>query len=77
MTTRSRLSRARDAEVEASPQACTTVCTRNLCQTGPPMDPDCAGCVNTICAADPFCCDNAWDSLCVLHVTTYCGQSCP
>ncbi len=33
-------------------------------------------CVNHICAADPFCCNNSWDSICQGEVTSICGVSC-
>ena len=33
-------------------------------------------CVEEICAADSFCCNTAWDWLCVEHVADVCGMSC-
>jgi hypothetical protein len=31
-----------------------------------------AACCNTVCAIDPFCCENAWDSLCVTEAFINC-----
>lgn len=33
--------------------------------TGPPMAPSCGACASNVCAIDTFCCNSAWDSLCV------------
>jgi hypothetical protein len=30
-----------------------------------------------VCAADPFCCDTSWDSICVNEVTTLACGTCP
>ncbi len=36
------------------------------------------GCCNTICAADPFCCDTAWDQICADAALQLCyGEPCP
>jgi hypothetical protein len=41
-----------------------------------PGTPD--ACVSAICAADPFCCNTAWDGLCVSEVRTVCDSlTCP
>jgi hypothetical protein len=29
-----------------------------------------------VCAADPFCCNNSWDSICVGKVAQYCNNAC-
>jgi hypothetical protein len=29
-----------------------------------------------VCEQDPFCCQQAWDGLCVQEVTSICGESC-
>ena len=33
--------------------------------TGPPMAASCGACAANVCAVDSFCCNNAWDSVCV------------
>jgi len=38
----------------------------------PPMNPSC---VTTICNADPFCCNTAWDGQCAGEVGL-CGWNC-
>ncbi len=35
-----------------------------------------SSCCEPICAADPFCCENQWDSLCVEATAKHCGP-CP
>ena len=44
-----------------------------------PMANGCDGCVTEICAVDPYCCDTAWDALCVSEVESVCGYAdkCP
>ena len=32
---------------------------------------------SAICAVDPYCCDVAWDEICVDEVSTICGGTCP
>ncbi|MCH9679909.1 MAG: hypothetical protein K0V04_00630, partial [Deltaproteobacteria bacterium] len=48
-------------------------CCEATATPGCPADP---GIESDICAVDPFCCNNAWDSLCVGEVTTVAGESC-
>lgn len=42
----------------------TDVCTRLVCESHSPW-------------ADPYCCNSAWDSICVGEVTSWCGRACP
>ena len=51
-------------------------CAHPLCDEGVALDETCDPCVASICAADPYCCDNSWDSLCVGEVESICGQTC-
>ncbi len=51
-------------------------CSHTSCDTGPALSASCGDCVANICAVDPFCCNNFWDSLCVNQVQSVCGQSC-
>ncbi|MGD8376640.1 MAG: hypothetical protein PVF68_10915 [Acidobacteriota bacterium] len=64
----------RDAEADLSPVACAPGCDHLLCVEGEALDPACSSCVDEICVVDPFCCDNAWDSLCVDRVRSVCGN---
>lgn len=60
----------------ASPDACSTgVCKlpSNCCQELPGVgcnDPDCQA---MVCAADPFCCETQWDSICATAGGEMCG----
>jgi hypothetical protein len=39
---------------------------------------DDVACCNTVCAADPFCCDVEWDQLCADQANDLCGNAaCP
>ncbi|MEM6294274.1 MAG: carboxypeptidase-like regulatory domain-containing protein [Myxococcota bacterium] len=40
-------------------------CAHDECSTGESLTPGCSPCVTTVCAADPFCCNNSWDASCV------------
>ncbi|MFH2006150.1 MAG: hypothetical protein ABI333_06155 [bacterium] len=56
---------------------CAGGCMHSECDLGAPLDPTCSACAGTICAADSFCCDTDWDSLCVdaaIADTTDCGH---
>ena len=33
-------------------------------------------CVQQICAVDPYCCNNAWDTACSSEVASVCGKTC-
>ncbi len=35
-----------------------------------------ASCCETVCAVDPFCCDNAWDDLCASQAVDLCNGLC-
>jgi hypothetical protein len=57
-------------------------CAHPVCETGtllvggcdePPLT---TSCVTKICAADPYCCGTAWDSVCVGAVDDVCGATC-
>jgi hypothetical protein len=43
---------------------------------GPAMSPSCSGCVDAICAQDPYCCSTDWDDVCVSHVDSICSPGC-
>ncbi|RLB58683.1 MAG: hypothetical protein DRI90_16435 [Deltaproteobacteria bacterium] len=51
-------------------------CAHDLCDTGEKLDPACDPCVALIGEEDPFCIDNAWDSICVEEVESICLQPC-
>jgi hypothetical protein len=64
----------------ALPSSCTnpptTTCSHDICTIGGPLTSTCDTCVAQICAVDPFCCNNGWDSLCRNEVGSVCGQTC-
>jgi hypothetical protein len=51
-------------------------CAHEVCQIGAPLIAgSCTdSCVAAICAADSFCCNNSWDSICKGEVHTVCGR---
>jgi hypothetical protein len=58
------------------------VCGHTLCTVGGKLTSGCdappasASCVASICAVDPYCCTNSWDSICVGRVASTCGKNC-
>lgn len=50
--------------------------SHGLCNAGAPLTASMDACVADICAVDPFCCSNSWDTLCVSRVGSVCGKSC-
>jgi Subtilase family len=51
-------------------------CTHQICSTGAKLVDGCDTCAAEVCATDSYCCNTAWDSVCVGEVTSVCGQSC-
>jgi hypothetical protein len=55
-------------------------CTHPLCSTGAKLTNACdatkTNCVSAICAVDPYCCNVAWDSICVAEVASVCDKRC-
>lgn len=64
---------------EAAAEECNDVC---LCAADACCSPHAAvgcalpSCETCVCGADPFCCSNAWDELCVAAATTSCNLAC-
>ncbi len=58
-------------------------CAHDLCDSGggplvagcdkPPLP---VSCTAAICQVDPFCCQTAWDDICVGEVASVCGYNC-
>jgi hypothetical protein len=61
---------------EPRPDA-SVACAHTECQAGTPLAASCGECVAAICATDDFCCDIAWDNLCIGALGAVCGKSCP
>jgi hypothetical protein len=55
----------------------TSFCAHALCTTGAALVPTCDPCTTPLCAADPYCCEVAWDTTCVGEVISICGKTCP
>ncbi|HRI64827.1 MAG TPA: hypothetical protein PK156_11315 [Polyangium sp.] len=52
-------------------------CSHDKCAVGGALTSGCDNqCVKDICAVDPYCCTNSWDSYCVSEVGTVCKQGC-
>jgi hypothetical protein len=54
-------------------QTCSNVCS---VRTEPMWSACNTGCAEDICSIDPFCCEVAWDHICVSEVTSVCGLQC-
>lgn len=61
-----------------NPQNCAQdcSCSHPVCETGGPLVADCDPCVEMVCAADPYCCDQGWDGPCVGAAESMCGAGC-
>ncbi|HMG56057.1 MAG TPA: hypothetical protein VK601_21310, partial [Kofleriaceae bacterium] len=51
-------------------------CAHPICTAGVALTASCDACATRICAADSFCCNTRWDSICVGEVSSVCGQTC-
>ncbi len=47
--------------------------SHNVCLEGEPLPRGATHCTNEVCAVDSFCCDNAWDEICVAEANSVCG----
>ena len=51
-------------------------CDHGPCDTGTALGANCGTCEAAVCAEDSFCCDTAWDSVCVGLADTHCANIC-
>ena len=51
-------------------------CSHGVCEEGDALDPACSPCATAICNEDAFCCQTAWDSICVGLVVEECDGDC-
>ncbi|MDI1478600.1 hypothetical protein [Polyangium sp. y55x31] len=51
-------------------------CAHSICQGGGALDPTCNPCAAAVCKADPYCCEQNWDGICVGEVELVCGINC-
>jgi hypothetical protein len=54
----------------------TTNCTHDLCAQGGPLAQGCDPCVGTVCSSDSYCCQSAWDDICISEASAYCNDLC-
>jgi hypothetical protein len=66
--------------VTMTPSCATSCnCAHSVCSNGPdntPLVKGCNPCVDAVCEADAYCCNNDWDGICVGEVGTLCGVAC-
>jgi hypothetical protein len=51
-------------------------CSHTECTTGAKLVSGCDPCVTKICAADSYCCNTLWDSVCEGEAGSICGETC-
>ncbi len=51
-------------------------CSHDECTLGGPLLESCTPCTAEVCAVDPFCCQQGWDSICVDEAEDLCGITC-
>jgi len=51
----------------------TDNCAHDTCEEGDALEPLCNACATTVCQQDPYCCETAWDDLCVDLASQQCG----
>ncbi|HEY5957179.1 MAG TPA: kelch repeat-containing protein, partial [Polyangiaceae bacterium] len=58
---------------------CTTTvdaCSHSPCSSGAKLVASCNTCAQTVCGTDSYCCNSAWDSICVSEAKSMCGATC-
>ncbi len=51
-------------------------CSHPICSTGADLSSGCDPCATEVCARDGYCCNTAWDSVCVGEVSSICHETC-
>ncbi len=51
-------------------------CDHDACTTGTALDPTCGICATAVCLADPYCCTDSWDDLCITVANIVCPVGC-
>jgi hypothetical protein len=51
-------------------------CAHSVCTAGTALVKTCSTCVTMVCNSDTYCCNTAWDSLCVSEAKSWCGVTC-
>lgn len=51
-------------------------CNHEPCTEGDPLDGGCDTCAASVCAKDPYCCNQGWDAICVAAVWNDCAIDC-
>lgn len=54
----------------------TTSCDHDVCSMGGPLAASCDSCVGKVCASDPYCCQAAWDDMCIGEASQFCNGIC-
>jgi hypothetical protein len=54
----------------------SSTCAHDVCDQGAALANNCDSCVSSICAQDPYCCNTAWDHICVGYVEGTCQIDC-
>jgi hypothetical protein len=54
--------------------ACAPECGHDECVSGQALTAICSPCADQVCATDPYCCDTAWDQVCVYRAQTDCSN---
>jgi hypothetical protein len=60
----------------SSDPACSK-CEHDLCTDGTALSPTCSACAGKVCAADIYCCTEAWTLSCRRKANELCGAGCP
>jgi hypothetical protein len=60
----------------AHPACSGMCCAHSECDSGAALSASCSNCAETICAADPYCCNTSWDSTCTNAASTTPSCNC-
>jgi hypothetical protein len=63
-------------EASSCPSDCAPACGHSECEVGDALEDGCNSCVSQVCAEDPYCCEQGWDSQCIGEADTICGTGC-
>ena len=62
---------------EVAQYCSSAACDHDECTNGNALADDCSACTTAICAADPYCCQTAWDDQCVSEAGAEAACNCP
>lgn len=57
-------------------ESAASTCDHGVCVPGDPLSTTCNACSAAVCKQDSYCCNVAWDNICVTEADRFCNGTC-